>query len=200
MRGHIYGGIDADTREMRYIGQSISPVGSRPYAHERLAARGKSKLPVHCWLRSRRSTGRAIEWVVIEYLTDDDPRSLDDLEVGWISYFRALGCRLLNCDGGGNSKKVISAETRARMSISARGSKKGVRSPDVRRKLSEALKGRPLSATRKANVTAATRKAMSRPDVKLRQFLGSIKSARRQRLIERLDAELAKLRVSADVA
>ena len=181
----IYGLIDSDTREMRYVGQTIHGM-SRPQSHFKAKRRS---MPVHRWIDSQTSEGRTPEVVVIEHRLPDDPRSLDELEVGWISYFRGLGCRLLNLtEGGGRNVRglkwseesrrrlsdvqkgrpsprrgaVLSDEVRARIS---EGAKRGharywlgkTRSDETKRKISEARRGRSPSVETRAKLSDAAK-------------------------------------------
>lgn len=171
MRGHIYGGIDADTREMRYVGLSKKPVGRRPHNHEWHAARGAS-FPVHRWIRKRKSDGRGLEWIVIEYLMDDDPRTLEELEIGWIAHFRALGCRLTNCTAGGEGVLAPNAATVAKMSAWQKGRPLSVAH---RARISAALKGRPLSTETKAKMSATRRGRRHTPESRVRMSESAIR-------------------------
>ena len=176
MRGHIYGGIDGDTREMRYVGKTKGPVGGRPRDHENAARRGWT-FPIYDWLRKRQRQSRPVEWVVIEYLTDDDPRELDELEIGWIAYFRDIGCRLVNATSGGDGGSPTEG-TRAKISAAKKGQRLSaqhrarlsevqigkVLSPSHRAALSAALKGRPRPTEVKAKISAGcSRRTGPRP-------------------------------------
>lgn len=169
--GHIYGGFDADTREMRYVGKSKREFGYRPECH-RIAAR-KGHCHRDCWIRKRLAEGRAIEWVVIEWRTDDDPRTLDELECGWIAFFRSMGCRLTNMTDGGDG---------------------GRPTPEVRAKISATKTGRKLSAVHRAKISETVPRGRRKPsrDVK-RAAVNAKAEARAQARRQKRDARLKEV-------
>lgn len=154
MRGYIYGGIDVDTREMRYVGQSIN-FDKRVRRHELMALAHRDEWPIHRWIRKRFAEDRAIAWVIIEQLEDNDPRSLDELEIGWITYFRAIGCRLKNCTDGGSGFREFERTEQHKARISA-AMTKVCSTPEARERL-KFWKGKPRSAETKAKLSASLR-------------------------------------------
>lgn len=120
----IYGLVDADTLELRYVGQTVQP-RCRELTHLR-------QYP-------------DLRMLVLER----DLQALNEAEVRWIAAMRAEGARLLNRTAGGNVPPSAlglkrSTETRARMSAAMAGNQNGLGhtvSPETRAKLSVAKMG-----------------------------------------------------------
>ena len=125
---YLYGLVDADTLELRYIGQTIN-LRARSYDHRR----------AHPSLRL----------IILER----DPSDIDEIETRWIRETREQGADLLNIALGGNSHSpdtcakiratlmghAVSDETRAKMHTNGKGKNTG----------------RPLSAKHRASISAA---------------------------------------------
>jgi hypothetical protein len=60
---------------------------------------------------------------ILEELFNSDDVDWQEAERFWVAYLRFLGCRLTNLDGGGNSGKQVTEETRAKMSRKKLGKK-----------------------------------------------------------------------------
>ena len=73
---------------------------------------------------------------------------LDDLEIAEIAKHNTLVPNGYNLDGGGNSSKYRSPETRRKISEAAKGRKRKPLSPEHRQKISEAAKGKKLKRKR----------------------------------------------------
>lgn len=137
MTGTIYGLIDANTLELRYVGQTTRP--------------------------ERRRTEHLRTWpnlrmIVLEH---NPPDGLDKAERRWIEDMKSQGARLLNIANGGSGP---TAETRAKMSaamkrpevcakLSAAHMGK-ILSAEHRAKISATLMGHPVSAETRAKLSA----------------------------------------------
>lgn len=106
----IYGLIDSDTLELRYIGQTTKSLDSRFKEHKRYRSPNSH---LNNWLRSTN-----VNAIVLER----DSVDLDEAEMCWISDMREQGARLLNMtDGGGGLKGyVCTEEHRAKLSAKAK--------------------------------------------------------------------------------
>jgi len=135
----IYGLIDGDTMELRYIGLTIDRVRRLAY-HKK--ANGKNT-HLNCWLRKT-------HWNMI--VLERDPPDLNEAEMCWIHDMREQGARLINHTDGGGGMLNPSSETRAKMSAWQRGKP---RSAETRTKISAALSGKPLSPEHRAKINAA---------------------------------------------
>lgn len=100
----IYGLIDGDTLELRYVGQTCCP-------KKRLRQHSEARHNPHLnnWLRTA-----DISMITLER----DPADLDATETRWIRELREQGARLLNLSPGGNGQ---SPETCAKISASKTG-------------------------------------------------------------------------------
>lgn len=117
----VYGLIDPVTREMRYVGATTVGM-KRPRGHLRPSiydGPGRHReLHLYCWIRSVVASGGLPEIVVIEYAADDE--SPFNLEMGWVSYFRGIGCRLTNETDGGKGRIGYKASEEAKRKLRER--------------------------------------------------------------------------------
>lgn len=129
MLGIIYGLVDADTLELRYVGQTIRPLEVRLRRHR--AARGNSHL--RNWLAKRPVSIIALE---------RNPADLDAAEIRWIAAMRAEGARLLNLTDGGEggtfTGRTHTIESRAKMAVAHTGLK---HTPETRARMSNTSAG-----------------------------------------------------------
>jgi hypothetical protein len=128
----VYGLVDPRDGELRYIGQSSKAMG-RPQEHWNSWSLSLRDC-CHRWVGSLVRLGLKPGVVVLGSLDvpegtpkDRVRESLDDLERDRIAFCRAAGCRLTNMtDGGGGSLgRVVSEETRRRLSESLMGRPSG---------------------------------------------------------------------------
>src|SRR4051812_37966689 len=89
----IYGLIDPDSQELRYIGQTIHGL-LRPVSHWMNKRQRTSGDYCHCWVRNVLSRGKIPEILIIE--ESENSSQLDKSEEFWIEYFRSIGCPLTN--------------------------------------------------------------------------------------------------------
>lgn len=150
----IYGLVDPRTLLVRYVGKSTSGL-NRPRSHGQRAHVAK-RTHVACWIRGLQRRGLVFQIAVLEYA---EAHVLDSAERWWIAYGRASGWPLANhTDGGeGSPGWRASPETRKRMSLAARGKPK---SADTRARMSAAAKGKPKSPAMRDKMRAI---ALARP-------------------------------------
>lgn len=91
----IYGLCDPDTQELRYVGVANDMFG-RFRGHLKEAKKGMRHL--HKWIRTLTRKGKLPEAFEIESVNVEN---WQEAERFWISYFRAIGCRLTNAIEGG---------------------------------------------------------------------------------------------------
>lgn len=94
----LYGLLDPDSLELRYIGKSSTPK-KRYVAHLNSARRGKG---ARCgnWIRSLLKLGKRPVMEVFQTVQGGG----DELEIAAIGIGRALGCRLTNHAAGGQGQ------------------------------------------------------------------------------------------------
>jgi len=119
----IYGLVDPRDGCLRYIGKSSSGL-ARPMEHRRPSKQGlgyKGR-----WIRDLYSMGLTFSVVVLQELPDKG--ILNQAEIHWIAYFRALGCKLTNLTDGGDGAPPgpKSAEYRAKFSAGMMGHRNGL--------------------------------------------------------------------------
>ncbi len=98
MKFIIYGLIDPRTKELRYIGMSSNGL-KRPKAHLYPSIYNKSNTYVYCWIKNLKKENLQPEIMVIDECSNYT--DLQDLEVFYINYFKAIGCNLTNLREGG---------------------------------------------------------------------------------------------------
>lgn len=174
MKRFVYGLIDPDTREMRYVGATV--VGMRrPRQHLRPSAYdGKSKhTHNNRWIKSVIDSGRVPEIVIIEHC--DDPYLT---EIGWVEYFRSIGCHLTNSTDGGQGRGGYKASEETKKKLSSR-----VHTSQWRERMSTAQKKRysaqEVSEETRRRLSEAGKRANQDPEVKKR--LSAAQKARRKR-------------------
>lgn len=113
----VYALAHPDTREIRYVGETVRSAKERLGQHLRSAAE-KTTPPVNAWLR-----GLGRPPAIIELEATETKDQMHCAEVYWIEQFRAMGASLLNIAPGGSTRKGYrhSAETRARWREFRRG-------------------------------------------------------------------------------
>lgn len=182
----IYGLVDADTLELRYVGKTVNDFGRRARQHQREIGH------LGNWIR--KVGARAV-------VLERDPPDLDGTERRWIAEMRAQGARLINATDGGTGgpptaearKKIsatlsgrhLSAEHRANIRAALTGRRRPLevvakvaaantgrhRSTEARERISAAHKGisrGPLSEETKAKISVAQRAYMSFPEHRAR--------------------------------
>lgn len=152
----IYGLVDSDTLELRYIGKTIGSAEGRLRGHLANARRhGKGQRRLGCWIRSLVTPPSVI---ILERNSLDD----DAAERRWIAEMRGLDARLCNMTDGGDgtpghchseeTKRRIGRSLRARPWVFTPGRQAAVarhigmkRGEDTRRRISERARARGFS-------------------------------------------------------
>lgn len=131
---YIYGLVDPETKEIRYIGKSIRPI-------ERLQNHMNDKSKCHRanWLQGLKKKGLKPELVIFEMIQGSNDWSWQESEKYWIKRGRALGWPLTNNTDGGDGVVNLPPETREKMRLTWLGRK---HKPETLIKLSKASKGR----------------------------------------------------------
>ena len=143
----IYG-IVCTANDKWYVGQSVD-ISSRRASHFSSLRRGKH-FNRHLQAAYVKYGSAAFEFRVLELCSED---MLDTRECSWIRYY-VSNCAVFgyNLEGGGNGKKRVSVETRARMSASGLGRK---HSAATRARLADVNRGKRHSAKTRAKLSAA---------------------------------------------
>lgn len=136
---HIYGLVDPETGEIRYIGKSIRPAQRLQNHMNEVSNCHRSH-----WLQSLKRRGLRPELVILESVHGEWP--WQESERYWIKRLKALGCRLTNNTSGGDGVSDLPPETRARMRQTWLDRK---HKPETLAKLSIASKGRKHSGESK---------------------------------------------------
>lgn len=141
---YIYGLVDPETLECRYIGKSIDP-------WERLKSHMNDKQKTHKvhWLQSLKRRGLEPIIVLFEMSCGNEPWDL--AERFWIKRARRLGWPLTNSTDGGDGVQGLCEESRSRIATAWIGRK---HSDETKQKLRE--------AGTKRKHSEITRKRMSR--------------------------------------
>lgn len=113
---YIYGLIDPETDELRYIGKSIRP-------KERLQNHMNEVSFCHRshWLQSLKRKGMAPKLEILEAVPTGKP--WQQVEIDWIAWARGMGCNLVNNTTGGDGVCGLPEETRKRMAATWLGRK-----------------------------------------------------------------------------
>lgn len=137
---------------MRYVGQTSVGL-ARPYRHKLLAS---SNVHLNNWIKSLLKKSVCYQILIIE---DVEEQKLNDREIFWIAFYKAIGTNLLNAtDGGGGIRGFkFSLDTKRKMSASRLGRKHPPRSKESIERLSAALKDSPLAKAAREKAHAARR-------------------------------------------
>lgn len=136
--GYIYALFDPrEPDRIRYVGQTILPVGVRLGKH--IAQCRYRQTYSKSWIKSLLRDGVTPEYRVLEEVEDD--AQLDEAEIRWIAKLRAEGHRLTNIAEGGSSGN--------------RGRKRGSMPQETRDKIGAANRGKSKSAEARAKMSAA---------------------------------------------
>lgn len=114
MSNIIYGLIDPNTNELRYIGKTNNQK-VRLNRHHQLSHL-KSNSHHDNWIKSLLSSGQRAEMIIIE--TYNTYELLNQAEIDTIAYFKFIGCDLTNGTPGGDGRSNFkhSKETREKIS------------------------------------------------------------------------------------
>lgn len=116
----IYVIKNPSTLEVRYVGQTIK--GEYRFKTQVINAKFHNKTPVQRFINKHINLNQPAIFEIIEYCEVDE---VDSREVFWIDFYKKSGIKLLNLTIGGEGTKgrVVSEETKRKMSESAKGKK-----------------------------------------------------------------------------
>lgn len=193
---YIYGLLDPNTKELRYVGFS-SNIDRRYIDHHRLCML-KEKTHKNDWIKSLLKNGQQAELFIIE--EHSCAEDLPQAEIDMIAYYRSIGCDLTNATDGGENPpnlkgRTLPQEWRDNMSKALKGrvspNKGKVLSEEYRAAISEGSMGKPGTNTGKTfsdewkeNMSKARK---GKPNVNGRKF-----SAEQESEMERLYIILGK--------
>lgn len=146
-----------NTGDVRYIGKAKN-VANRFRAHLNRATEKNHRA---CWIRSLKAQGLK---PLLEVLDEVSEEFWPQWEVAWIAFFREEGADLVNGDDGGEGghKRIVSGETRRKLSLAGKGKKRSSPMPlETRAKLAAAHTGLRSSVESRAkqSLTRTGRKA-----------------------------------------
>jgi hypothetical protein len=168
----IYVLRDPRDGEVRYVGKTVFPLDARLARHVHDAKSGKIKRHICFWIRELLI--EAVPEIVLLEIADTD---WAERERFWIDHYRGLGARLTNhADGGqgpfgfkrppeqceamrasrlGKAPHQWSQEAKDKLSKTLTGRKSAPKSAEHKRKISEALSGRPMTDETRARLLKA---------------------------------------------
>lgn len=129
---YIYGLIDPETEEIRYVGKSIRPTQRLQNHMNEVSNCHRSH-----WLQSLKRRGLKPELMILESVHGEWP--WQESERYWIKRLKDAGCRLTNNTSGGDGVSDLPPETREKMRQTWLGRK---HRPETLIKLSIASAGR----------------------------------------------------------
>lgn len=139
---------------VRYVGKTRMRPGRRLRSHLHDAYREPGNHRRY-WLRTLIEAGVEPVLILIEECLGDNWESR---ERHWIATYKAAGCNLVNATDGGEDNKTLCAESRAKISQSKQGQRKGVPlTPEHREKIRQALKGQVIPPEARAKMSAAAK-------------------------------------------
>ena len=112
----IYTLSDPVTGFIRYVGKANDPA-KRLNAH---LLRKEANPHKWNWIQKLKSQGFK---PVLDIIDECDQSEWEDIERFYIAYLRFCGCDLVNLDSGGVGGRVMSAETKAKLSLCRKGKK-----------------------------------------------------------------------------
>lgn len=137
---YIYGLVDPETNQLRYIGKSKNPE-SRYRKHLQDSKKKityKDKWIYHVLFKQKKP-----ELIILDFTLNDD---WEEIEKFYIAYFKFIGAKLTNLTEGGDNPpsakgRVWTAEQLKRISENNKGKK---RSEETKKNISLSKKGKPL--------------------------------------------------------
>lgn len=143
---HIYGLLDPDTLDLRYIGKTNQSLNTRLSAH----LSDKSSCHRVNWLNQLKKQDKKPEIILLETIQGKWP--WQESERFWIRYYLNKGCKLTNNTSGGDGVPDLPKETREKMRQTWLGRK---HKPETLEKLKEFKTGTKLSPETKAKISKA---------------------------------------------
>ncbi len=146
MTFYVYGLIDPNTTDCRYVGKTNNPKDRFKKHIKDLREDYKSR-----WIRTLLATEQVPIMVELESFPTDAECQIG--EKWWIAYFREIGCPLTNATDGGDGASaghLVSAETRAKIGVANSGRPQ---SPESIEKRAAQLRGRKLPQSQCDNMS-----------------------------------------------
>lgn len=173
---YIYGLVDPETDEIRYIGKSIRPL-------QRLQNHMNEKSNCHRshWLQSLKRRGMEPTLILFEMISGAWP--WQHSERHWIAKGRALGWPLTNNTSGGDGVPDLPPETRAKISSTWKGRK---HNPETAEKLRNYRLGVKHTEETKAKMSAAHKGRKMTWGHKLAQVQARFNQAQVDDILEKL--------------
>jgi hypothetical protein len=97
----IYGLIDPNTKELRYIGYSSNH--QMRYYHHYYSENLKAQTHKNNWLKLLLKNNQKAELIILEYY--QSAIELPQAEIDMIAYFKFIGCNLTNGTPGGDGRR-----------------------------------------------------------------------------------------------
>lgn len=153
----IYGLIDPNTKELRYIGYT-SEFKKRISNHHN-TSQLKAFTHKNNWIKSLLSNGQRAEAIILEEY--ESAQELPVAEIEAIAYFKSIGCNLTNSTDGGDggapmTGKTHSKETKTKISISQKNL-----SEEFKNKRANRLKENPIHLGHKHSVETKSKMSKS---------------------------------------
>lgn len=150
----IYGLVDPNTKELRYVGYA-KDMYKRFNQHHRLCSL-KSNTYKNNWIKSLLSKGQKAELIIMEKY--DNSEKLPQAEIDMIAYFRFIGCDLVNGTLGGDGSlgvknflgKHHTSDSKNQISKSNIGQKRSV---ETKQNISKSKIGKKLSQDTKNSIS-----------------------------------------------
>lgn len=185
--------LASSPEDIRYVGVTHHNDASvRLKQHIYAAQKRKSKYPVYFWMRKHIADGEEVAVTVLEQdLTNEEAL---DKEQFYILKFKAQGHCLLNATDGGRGLLNPTQETRAKISKAHKGKPKSEEqrkimaaharnhSPEARKKMSEANKGRKVSQETRKKMSEARKGKKPHPNASSPEARAKISKALKGRV------------------
>lgn len=97
----IYGLLDPETKELKYVGKTSGKLTDRLSSHLWCAKKSGRKNLIYSWMRSL--LNRNLKPEIFE-IDSAETKDIDNLEIFYIQYFKTIGCDLKNQQPGGNGQ------------------------------------------------------------------------------------------------
>ena len=137
---YIYGLIDKEKNELKYIGKSINPQSR--YRKHLQESKNKCTYKDN-WICSLLQNNNKPELLIIDEVNQDD---WVFWEKYYISYYKFIGCKLTNITDGGDNPPVRTGKKRTKEEIEkiSKSNLGKKRSDETRKKISLSKKGKPI--------------------------------------------------------
>ena len=180
--------LASSPEQIRYIGVTHhNDASARLKQHVYAAGKRKSKYPVYSWMRKHIANGEEVAVTILEKnLTNEEAL---DKEQFYILKFKTQGHALLNATDGGRGLLNPTQETRAKISKAHKGKPKSKeqkelmahharnRSPEARKKMSEANKGKIVSEETRKKLSESRKGKQPHPNASSPEARAKISNA-----------------------